>query len=47
MASGNDVQLVGFGTFSVTERAGREGRNPATGVTMTSQAKPYLMLRPL
>ncbi len=37
MASGNDVQLVGFGTFSVTERAGREGRegregrNPATG----------------
>ena len=26
MASGNNVQLVGFGTFSVTERAGREGR---------------------
>ena len=39
IASGNDVQLVGFGTFSVTERAGREGRNPATGVTMTIPAK--------
>ena len=39
MASGNDVQLVGFGTFSVTERAGREGRNPATGKAMTIPAK--------
>ena len=39
MASGSDVQLVGFGTFSVTERASREGRNPATGVTMTIPAK--------
>jgi len=39
LADGNNVQLVGFGTFSVTERAGREGRNPATGKTMTIPAK--------
>lgn len=30
---------MGFGTFSVTERADREGRNPATGKTMTIPAK--------
>ena len=46
MASGNDVQLVGFGTFSVTERAGREGRNPATGVTMTIPAKKVVKFKP-
>ena len=28
------VQLVGFGTFEVTERAAREGRNPQTGEPM-------------
>lgn len=28
------VQLVGFGTFEVTSRAAREGRNPQTGNTM-------------
>ena len=28
------VQLVGFGTFEVSERAAREGRNPQTGETM-------------
>ena len=32
-ASGK-VQLVGFGTFEVSERAAREGRNPQTGATM-------------
>ena len=46
IASGNDVQLVGFGTFSVTERAGREGRNPATGVTMTIPAKKVVKFKP-
>lgn len=31
LAQGDRVQLVGFGTFKVTERASREGRNPQTG----------------
>ena len=30
LADGNKVTLVGFGTFSVTERAARKGRNPQT-----------------
>ena len=32
------IQLVGFGTFEVSERAAREGRNPQTGKTMTIAA---------
>ena len=35
---GETVQLVGFGTFEVSERAAREGRNPQTGETMTIAA---------
>ena len=31
LKSGDKVQLVGFGTFEVSERAAREGRNPQTG----------------
>lgn len=31
LADGDKVQLVGFGTFDVKERAARECRNPATG----------------
>ena len=31
---GEDVLLVGFGTFTVVERAERQGRNPATGETI-------------
>ena len=32
------VQLVGFGTFEVSSRAAREGRNPQTGKTMKIEA---------
>ena len=32
------VQLVGFGTFEVSKRAAREGRNPQTGATMAIAA---------
>ena len=32
------VQLVGFGTFAVSKRAAREGRNPQTGKTMKIEA---------
>ena len=33
LKEGEKVQLVGFGTFEVSERAAREGRNPQTGKT--------------
>jgi len=31
LSGGNEVRLVGFGTFSVTRRRATEGRNPRTG----------------
>ncbi|MCI9439930.1 MAG: HU family DNA-binding protein [Ruminococcus sp.] len=34
LKKGEKVQLVGFGTFEVTSRSAREGRNPQTGKTM-------------
>lgn len=34
LRKGGKVQLVGFGTFDVAERAAREGRNPQTGAAM-------------
>ncbi len=34
LANNQKVQLVGFGTFDVAERAAREGRNPQTGESM-------------
>ena len=34
LENGEKVQLVGFGTFEVSMRAEREGRNPQTGETM-------------
>jgi DNA-binding protein HU-beta len=39
MKTGDKVSLLGFGTFSVSERASREGRNPKTGETITISAK--------
>ncbi len=38
LASGNSVTLVGFGTFSVSRRAARDGRNPRTGETIKIKA---------
>lgn len=34
LKAGGDVRLVGFGTFSVAQRAAKEGRNPRTGATI-------------
>ena len=34
LVAGNKVQIVGFGTFEVSERAARQGRNPRTGESM-------------
>ena len=38
LTKGEKIQLVGFGTFEVSERAAREGRNPQTGATMSIPA---------
>ena len=38
LKAGDKVALVGFGTFEVSERAAREGRNPQTGEAMTIAA---------
>ncbi|MCW3032706.1 MAG: DNA-binding protein HU-beta [Solirubrobacteraceae bacterium] len=34
LASGGEVSLAGFGKFSVSQRAARQGRNPSTGETI-------------
>ena len=34
LVKGDKVQLIGFGTFEVRERAAKEGRNPRTGETI-------------
>ncbi len=39
LADGDKVTLVGFGTFSVSERAARQGRNPQTGATIKIPAR--------
>jgi len=38
LRDGGKVQIIGFGTFEVSERAAREGRNPQTGETMKIKA---------
>lgn len=40
------IQLVGFGTFEVTRRAAREGRNPQTGETMRIEASKAPKFKP-
>ncbi len=42
----NSVSLVGFGTFSVTKRAARSGRNPRTGATIKIKAAKVPKFRP-
>jgi DNA-binding protein HU-beta len=38
LASGGEVALAGFGKFSVSSRAARQGRNPSTGETISIKA---------
>jgi len=38
LAAGGEVSLAGFGKFSVSRRAARQGRNPATGETINIAA---------
>lgn len=43
---GDKVTLVGFGTFSVSERAERTGRNPKTGAEIKIPAKKVAKFKP-
>ena len=38
LKAGDQISLIGFGTFSVKDRAAREGRNPQTGETIQIKA---------
>ena len=46
LVKGEKVQVVGFGTFEVTERKAREGRNLQTGEPMTIAASKATKFRP-
>ena len=39
MRNGNEVRLIGFGTFSVAQRQARKGRSPQTGATIYIPAR--------
>jgi DNA-binding protein HU-beta len=41
LKKGDKLTLVGFGTFSVSKRAARTGRNPFTGETIKIKAKSF------
>lgn len=46
LKSGDKVQLVGFGSFEVKERAARIGRNPSTGVEINIPASKAPTFKP-
>jgi DNA-binding protein HU-beta len=46
LKKGDKVTLVGFGTFSVSERAARTGRNPRTGKEIKISAKKVVRFKP-
>jgi DNA-binding protein HU-beta len=46
LKKGDRVALVGFGSFSVSERAARKGRNPQTGKEITIKAKKVVKFKP-
>ena len=46
LKKGGKVQLVGFGTFEVTKRSARSGRNPQTGETMKIAASKAPKFKP-
>jgi nucleoid DNA-binding protein len=46
LKGGDKVTLIGFGTFSVSERAARAGRNPSTGETIEISAKKQIKFKP-
>ncbi len=46
LKNGVDVPLTGFGTFTIVDRAEREGRNPMTGAAITIAAKKVVKFKP-
>jgi DNA-binding protein HU-beta len=46
LENGDRVAITGFGSFSVTERAARQGRNPATGETIQIPASKNVRFKP-
>lgn len=42
---GNNVRIVGFGSFSIHNRKQRQGRNPKTGEPMTIPSKNYVSFK--
>lgn len=46
LKKGNSVTLVGFGTFAVSKRAARTGRNPRTGATIKIKSARVPKFRP-
>lgn len=45
LKAGDKVALIGFGSFSVSERGERSGRNPQTGKTITIPAKKVIKFK--
>ena len=46
LQKGESIQLIGFGTFSINERAERMGRNPKTGAEIKIAAKKVVKFKP-
>ncbi|CEN44780.1 DNA-binding protein HU-1 [Capnocytophaga canimorsus] len=46
LKKGGKVSLVGFGSWSVSKREAREGRNPQTGKTIKIEAKNVVKFKP-
>ena len=46
LAGGDKVAITGFGTFSVSERKARKGRNPQTGETIKIKATNVVKFKP-
>jgi DNA-binding protein HU-beta len=46
LAKGNSVSLVGFGTFAVSKRAARKGKNPRTGEVIKIPARKVARFKP-
>lgn len=46
LKKGDKISFVGFGTFEVSERGARKGRNPQTGAEITIKARKVVRFKP-